>query len=238
MSALSARFVIDAVLRWDGYSRMVVSCLYRTFGTMDGPMLPQLYDLELSGNCYKIRLFFSLIGEAFTLRPTDFTAGEHKSEAFVARNAFGEIPVLTDGDFVLRDSQAILVYLARKHERLDWFPIAAREEASVVQWLMVAENEIARGPNDARLHDKFGFDIDIDIEQARVRSHRILAILERRLADREWLALDHPTIADIACFPYVALSHEGAVSLDAYRAVKAWIERIKGLPGFVGMPAL
>nr|WP_298415551.1 glutathione S-transferase [uncultured Halomonas sp.] len=195
-----------------------------------------LYDLELSGNCYKVRLFLALIGQDYMLRPVAFLEGEHKSEDFIARNPFGEIPVLVDGSVLLRDSQAILVYLARKYALEDWYPTHAHEEAEVLQWLMVAENEIARGPNDARLYDKFGF--PINVAEARIKAARVLEILDKHLSDRDWLALGRPTIGDIACFPYVALSHEGAVSLAPYRAVRAWLERVKSLPDFIPMPAI
>lgn len=196
----------------------------------------QLYDLELSGNCYKVRLFLAFLGQAYDLRPVAFLDGEHKTEEFIARNPFGEIPVLIDGDVLLRDSQAILIYLARKYDRSDWYPTDAAGQAMVAQWLMVAENEIARGPNDARLHDKFG--LAIDVEAARERSARILGILDRHLSTRDWLELGRPTIADIACFPYVALSHEGAVSLEPYASVRTWVDRVKGLSGFIPMPAI
>ncbi|OLF37115.1 MULTISPECIES: glutathione S-transferase family protein [unclassified Psychrobacter] len=196
----------------------------------------ELYDLEVSGNCYKIRLFLALIKQPYTLRPVDFLEGEHKNEASIERNAFGEVPVLIDGDLTLRDSQAILIYLARKFDRTDWYPTTPAEEAKVVQWLMVAESEIARGPNDARLHDKFGYELDIDL--ARNKSTRILDILNEHLLDRDWLELDRPTLADLACFPYVALSEEGGVSLEPYPAITDWIERIKALPDFVTMPGM
>ncbi|MGH6748169.1 MAG: glutathione S-transferase C-terminal domain-containing protein, partial [Methyloceanibacter sp.] len=62
--------------------------------------------------------------------------------------------------------------------------------------------------------------------------------LEAHLTKRDWLALGRPTIADIACMPYVALSHEGGVSLQPYPRVRAWIDRIKALPGSITMPAL
>jgi glutathione S-transferase len=196
----------------------------------------RLYDLELSGNCYKVRLFLSLIQQPYELIPVDFMAGAHKAGPLIEMNPFGEIPILVDGDLVLRDSQAILVYLARKHGGEGWLPTEAGALAQVMEWLMVAENEVARGPNDARLHDKFGYKIDHDL--ATRKSLRLLDLLEARLADRKWLALARPTIADIACFPYVALGHEGRVPVGERRAIAAWIERIKALPGFVGMPAL
>jgi glutathione S-transferase len=195
-----------------------------------------LHDLELSGNCYKVRLFCSLLGLKLDVAAVDFLGGAHKKSPLIEKNPFGEIPVFEDGSVTLRDSQAILVYLARKFGGETWLPTDAAGMAEVMSWLMVAENEIARGPNDARLHDKFGF--DLDVAQAREKAKRIIGLMESHLAKRDWLALDRPTIADIACMPYVALSHEGGVSLQPYPRVRAWIGRIKALPGFIGMPAL
>lgn len=108
----------------------------------------KLHDLELSGNCYKVRLFCSLLGLKLDLAPVDFLDGAHKKSPLIEQNPFGEIPILEDGDVALRDSQAILVYLARKHGGEAWLPIDPVSMAKVVEWLMVAENEIARGPND------------------------------------------------------------------------------------------
>ena len=196
----------------------------------------KLHDLELSGNCYKVRLFCALLGLKLDLQPVDFVAGAHKRSPLIERNPFGEIAILEDGDVVLRDSQAILVYLARKYGGETWLPTEGSSMADVVAWLMVAENEIARGPNDARLHDKFGFKLDVEL--ARAKAECIIGLMEAHLAKRDWLAAGRPTIADIACMPYVALSHEGGVSLQAYPRVRAWIARIKALPGFISMPAL
>ncbi len=196
----------------------------------------KLYDLELSGNCYKVRLFLALIGKAYELVPVDFLDGEHTRPPLSDLNPFKEIPILEDNGLVLRDSQAILVYLARQYAGENWLPADAAGMASVMEWLMMAENEIARGPNDARLHDKFGYELDHAL--AVQKAGRVLGLLEQRLANREWLVGDAPTIADIACFPYVALGHEGGVPVGDHPAVQAWIARIKALPGFIGMPAL
>jgi len=196
----------------------------------------KLYDLELSGNCYKVRLFCALLGLELEIEPIDFMAGAHKASPLIDMNPFGEIPVLEDGEIVLRNSQAILVYLARKYGGESWLPADPVEMARVVSWLMVAENEIARGPNDARLHDKFGFPLDID--KAREKAARILDLLEAHLSKNDWLALDRASIADIACMPYVALGPEGGVSLEPYPAIRAWIDCIKALPGFIAMPGL
>lgn len=195
-----------------------------------------LYDLELSGNCYKVRLFLSLLGEPYRLVSVDFMGGEHKAPPMLDKNPFGELPVLAHGEHIFRDSQAMLVYLARRYGGDDWLPADAPELAQVTQWLMVAENEIARGPGDARLHDFFGY--AIDVSTARERAARTLSIFERHLEGRDWLALGRATSADIACFPYIALGHQGGVGLEDYPAIRAWIGRIAALPGFIGMPGL
>jgi glutathione S-transferase len=196
----------------------------------------KLYDLELSGNCYKVRLLASLLHTPLEIVPVDFMGGAHKQPEFLSLNPLGEIPVLVDGDLVLRDSQAILVYVARQYGGEQWFPSAPVEMARVMQWLSTAANDIARGPNDARLVDKFGY--VLDVEQARTKAHRIIGIIDQHLANRPWLELERPTIADIACFPYIALSHEGGVPLDAYPNVADWMARIKALSGFIPMPAI
>lgn len=198
--------------------------------------MPLLYDLELSGNCYKVRLLCSLLGVPLDVRPVDFLAGDHKRPPVSDLNAFCELPVFIDGDVTVRDSQAILVYVARKWGGEAWLPGDPAGMAAVMQWLMVAENEVARGPNDARLHDKFGFKLDVDA--ARIKAARLLDILEEHLTHNAWLALSRPTIADIACMPYVALGHEGGVPASSHRNVSAWIDRVKALPGFVAMPAI
>lgn len=199
-------------------------------------MTATLYDLELSGNCYKVRLLCALLGVPLNIVPVDFLAGDHKRPPVIDLNPFGELPVFQHADVVLRDSQAILIYIARLWGGESWLPTDAVGLARVCEWLMVAENEIARGPNDARLHDKFGY--EIDCAQARSKAARILGIMERHLSGHDWLALGRPTIADVACMPYVALGHEGGVTLDPYPAVASWVSRVKALPGFITMPAL
>lgn len=199
-------------------------------------MVVKLYNFELSGNCYKVRLLCALLGVPVEITDMDLRGGEHQRSPHIDRNAFAQIPVLEDNGVTLRDSQAILTYIARKWGGDTWLPTDAASLATIVQWLMVAENEIARGPGDARLHDKFGRDVDVDA--AREKAHRLLAIMDTHLARNEWLALGHPTIADIACMPYIAIGHEGGVTLERYPAVQAWIARIKKLPNFIAMPGM
>jgi glutathione S-transferase len=196
----------------------------------------KLYDLEPSGNCYKVRLFAALAQIPVEIVPVDFMAGAHKKPPLIELNAWGELPILVDGDVVLRDSQAILVYLAGKYGGEAWLPKEPAHMALVVQWLSVAANEIQNGPAAARLVDKFGY--AIDKADTLKRSDRILPLLEAHLATNAWLAMGRPTIADCAVFPYVALAHEGGVPLTAYPQIRAWMARIKALPNFLTTPGV
>jgi glutathione S-transferase len=196
----------------------------------------KLYDLELSGNCYKVRLFAALAKIQIDIVAVDFLAGEHKRSPFIDLNPWGEIPILVDDNVVLRDSHAILVYLATKYGGEAWLPKDPAGMAEVAQWLSTAANEVQNGPGAARLVDKFGY--AIDKADTLKRSARILPLIDSHLAKHRWLAQERPTIADCAVMPYVALAPEGSVSLEPYPYIRQWIGRIKELTGFIPMPGI
>jgi len=196
----------------------------------------KLYDFELSGNAYRIRLMLSLLGLDYERVPLKLMEGEQRGHAFLKLNPRGQVPTLDDGGTVVWDSLAILVYLARKYGGEKWLPIDAKGMAEVMQWLAVMENEVLYGLARARVICKFKR--PGPLEETQLLGRKGLDVLEKRLAAHPWLALDHVTIADIGCFPYVALAPEGEIPLDDYPAIRKWIERIKALPGFVGMPGV
>ena len=201
----------------------------------------KLYDYELSGNCYKIRLMLNFLDQKYETRPVDFYPGrEHKSPELMQLNPLGQLPILEDGELVLRDAQAILTYLAHKYDpSRQWYPVSDPERlGQVAQWLAFADG-ITATASSARLHDTLFY--ELDVEAARAGAHRLFRVLDEHLwfAEQEgqdWICSgDHPTIADLACFPYVILSDEGGVSRQDYPAIRRWCDRIKRLPGFVLM---
>ncbi|MFO1323559.1 MAG: glutathione S-transferase family protein [Burkholderiales bacterium] len=196
----------------------------------------KLYDFELSGNCYRIRLFLSLLGLEHEKVPVNLMNGENREPWFLKLNPRGQVPTLDDGGAVVWDSMAILVYLARKYGGEKWLPTDAQGMAEVMQWLALMENETLYGLGKARIICKFKR--PGNLEEAQLLGRKGLDVLEQRLAAHHWLALDHVTIADVGCYPYVALASEGEIPLDPYVSVRSWIERIKALPGFVGMPGI
>lgn len=194
----------------------------------------QLYGHELSGNSYKAKLMLSLLGLDYEWIKVDLLTGAHKQPEFLALNPFGQVPVLVDGNIILADAQAILVYLARQYGTQLWLPVEPEPMSRVIRWLSTTAGEVRLGPESTRLYHLFNVS-NINLERAIQKSEFVLTQLNDHLTNREWLELGHPTIADVAVFPYIALAPDGKISLEPYPHVRAWIERLKHLPGFIGM---
>lgn len=194
----------------------------------------KLYDLHASGNCYKVRLFTSLAHIELETVAVDFLAGAHKQPPLCELNPLGQLPILEDGPVVLRDSQAILVYLAGQYAGLAWWPGHAQGQGEIAQWLSFASNEVQHSLCAARLVKKFGY--PLDLAQAQAKSTQTLALLDQHLEHHDWLAIGRPSIAECAVYPYVVLAPEGDVDLTPYRHVARWIERVEALPGYLAKP--
>jgi glutathione S-transferase len=195
----------------------------------------KLYHHPLSGHSHRARLFLHLLGIEHEAIQVDLAAAAHKSPEFLRLNCFGQIPVLVDGEHVIADSNAILVYLAKKTGAAEWLPEGAFEAAAVQRWLSVAAGQIAFGPAAARLVTVFGRQFDTN--EVIARAHAVLGVIDAELQQREWIAdigAAHPTIADIALYSYISSAPEGNVDLSAYRHVDAWLRRVEALPGFIG----
>ena len=194
----------------------------------------KLYTFPLSGHSHRAELMLSLLGLPFERIPVDLLQRAQKQPEFLAKNPLGQVPVLEDGDVTLADSNAILVYLALRYDtRHSYLPQQPLLAAQVQRWLSLAAGELARGP--ARLRVAVIFGRTLDRAEPEQTSSQLLALLEQTLSEQSWLVGDARTIADVAMYTYVAHAPEGGVSLEAYPAVRAWLERVEALPGFVGM---
>lgn len=191
----------------------------------------KLYHHPISGHAHRARLFLGLLGLEHELVEVDLANGAHKSPEFLKLNPLGQVPVLEDGDKVITDSNAIMVYLAKKTGATNWLPEDAEGAARVQCWLSIAAGQIAFGPAAARLITLFGAPFDAD--EVISRAHAVLGNIEDHLKTNDWLAASHPTIADVALYSYVARAPEGNVDLAAYGKVRDWLKRIEDLPGFV-----
>lgn len=191
----------------------------------------KLYYHPLSGHAHRARLFLSLLKIDAQLIQVDLAARAHKAPDFLKLNPFGQVPVLDDNGTIIADSNAILVYLAKKTGAKKWLPEDPEGAAAVQRWLSVAAGEIAYGPCAARLVTVFGAGFNAD--EVIARAHLILGHIEAELAGRQWIAADQPTIADVALYSYIARAPEGNVDRTPYSSVNAWLKRVEALPGFV-----
>ncbi len=196
----------------------------------------KLYHHELSGHSHRARLMAGLLGLDLQLVPVDLLAGVHKQPAFLARNPFGQVPVLEDGDVTLFDSNAITLYLARRYDpSRTWAPADPVAAALVQEWLSKAANELAHGVAAARLVTVFNASYDHAAVKAKATA--LLEIMDAHLDGRRWFVGNDPTIADVALYSYTAHAPEGGVDLQAHPNVVSWLGRIEQLPGFVPMVA-
>jgi len=197
----------------------------------------KLYSSAVSGHSHRVRLFLSILGLPFETIEVDLRARAQRSPEFLRRNAFGQVPVIEDGDVTLADSNAILVYLNERYaaDPARWLPRDPIGAAQVQRWLSVAAGPLANGPSVARVIVLFG--LPKDATEVIARSNDLFRTMESELAQRPFLAGSSPTLADIANHTYVAHAPEGNVSLADYPHVREWLARIEALPGFVPMAA-
>jgi glutathione S-transferase len=192
-----------------------------------------LHGTVLSGHTHRVENFLCILGLPYRFAPAP--AAVRQSPEFRVLNPLGQIPVLEDGDLVLADSNAILVYLARRYAPgSPWLPDEPVAAARVQRWLSICANEMKNGPAAARVLTVWGG--DGDFAAAHALSAKLFAFMESHLASRSFLAGDHATIADISGYSYIARAPEGRISLDEFPHIRAWLTRVEAIPGFRPMP--
>ncbi|WP_158924807.1 glutathione S-transferase family protein [Acidisphaera sp. S103] len=193
-----------------------------------------LHGTALSGHAHRVELFLLMLKLPY--RFAESPAAVRQSDAFRRLNPLGQIPVLQDGELVLADSNAILVYLAKKYAPdSPWLPEDPIGASHVQRWLSIAAGEAKFGPGLARLIAKGA--VNGSAAEAAGMASTLLGFMDGHLSTRVFLAADHPTIADLACYSYVAVAPDGGITLEPFPAVRAWLRRVEALPGFRGMPA-
>jgi glutathione S-transferase len=194
----------------------------------------KLYRHPLSGHSHRVELMLSMLGLDAEVIDIDLMKGEQKQAEFLSKNRFGQVPLLEDDGHFIADSNAILVYLAKKYDTSGRLLPSEPERATAVQHMLsLAAGPLASGPAAARLITLFG--AGYDAETTIRNAHSILQSINSLLQEREWLAGDTVTIADIANYAYIAHAPEGNVALTDYPNIVRWLDRIEALPRFVPM---
>jgi glutathione S-transferase len=197
-----------------------------------------LYNSAVSGNCYKVRLLAAQLGLSLDLHDVDVVDRSNRPELLGGLNPALRVPTLVlDDGRPLAESNAILWYLG---DRSPYVPDEAYARAQVLQWQFFEQYEHEPSIAVARFlltySGRAAEHEDLIAEKARA-GHRALGVLDGALADREFLVGDAYTIADISLYAYTHVAHEAGIELDAYPAIRAWLERVAGQPGHVAIDA-
>ncbi|MFM0074882.1 glutathione S-transferase [Paraburkholderia sediminicola] len=195
----------------------------------------RLHTTLLSGHGHRVKLFLTLLDLPFEVIELNMAAGDNRRPEYLKLNPFGQVPTIEDGETVLFDSNAILVYLAKRYGDPSWLPEDALGAAAVQRWLSLAAGQIAYGPCAARLVTVFSAPLNLDTAQKI--AHKLFDVLDAELAGKNFAAGDRVSIADIAAHTYIAHAPEGGVSLEPYPNIRAWLRRVEALPRFIAMPA-
>ncbi len=195
-----------------------------------------LYDNAISGNCYKVRLLFSLLGIEYERRQVDVVDRSDRAAVLGQLNPGLRVPtVVLDDGRPLAESDAILMYFA---EGTEYLPTDRYERAQVLQWMFF--EQYSHEPNIAVLRFWAHVGIDGDEREMATRregGYRALEAMESHLADRQFLVADAVTVADLALYAYTHVADEGGFELDRFAAIGAWLERVRDLPGYVSIDA-
>ncbi|CAE6862199.1 glutathione S-transferase family protein [Paraburkholderia domus] len=195
----------------------------------------RLHTTLLSGHGHRVKLFLTLLDLPFEVIELNMRAGDNRRPEYLKLNPLGQVPTIEDGDTVLFDSNAILVYLAKRYGDPSWLPDDALGAAAVQRWLSLAAGQIAYGPCAARLVTVFG--APLNLETAQKIALKLFDVLDAELASKHFAAGDRVSIADIAAHTYIAHAPEGGISLEPYPNIRAWLRRVEALPRFIAMPA-
>ena len=193
-----------------------------------------LYDNPMSGNCFKVRLLFSLLGIEYERREVDVVDRSGRAELLGDLNPGLRVPTLVlDDGRPLAESDAILVYFA---EGTEYLPEDQYARAQVLQWMFF--EQYSHEPNIAVLRFWGEAGIEGDPREAAAKlegGYRALEAMERHLEEREFFVGEGATVADLALYAYTHVAPEGGFEMDRFAAIAAWLERIRALPGYVSI---
>lgn len=200
--------------------------------------MPILHQMAISGNCYKIRLAAHQLGIALTLKDYDRLDGSTRTPEFLKLNPNGKVPLLEFEDGrVLPESGAILYYLS---EGTGLQPASAWDRAQMMQWMFFEQYSHEPYIAVARFWLKFAPPEEMEkrrhlVADWHAKGNAALAVMENHLQSHDWFAGRAYSLADIALYGYTNVAADGGFDLAAFPAVSAWLERVKTVPGHIGL---
>lgn len=198
----------------------------------------KLYHHPFSSNARKAVMAAKLLNAAVEPVFVDLTKGEQMKPEFLALNPNHAVPVLVDGDFVLTESHAIMIYLAEGAAPSTLYPSERQGRAQVLRWMFWASNHL--GPAVAGLNFEnnlkkmFGQGEADPAQVARHERffHQYAKVLDGQLATRAYVTGDALTLADLAIAAPLMYAAAAKLPVEGYAHVKAWMERVEALPAW------
>lgn len=183
-------------------------------------------------NGHKASCTLEELGIAYTVHPIDLAQRDQKTDAFLALNPNGRIPVIVDRaneDLAIFESGAIMIYLAEQAGRL--LPTESKARARVMAWLMFQMGGVGPMMGQANVFFRyFPEKIPAAIDRYQNECRRLFEVLDRRLGESEWLGDDY-SIADIANWCWVRTYKWSGVSRDGLENLDRWLGVMKAKPG-------
>jgi glutathione S-transferase len=194
-----------------------------------------IYNSQVSGNCYKVRLLFAQLGIEYERHELDVVDRSNRPDVLGGRNPALRVPTLVlDDGRSLGESNAIVNYFA---EGTPYLPEDRFERAQVLQWQFFEQYD--HEPNIAVARFLLAYSgtnpSEADLESQRRGGYRALDAMEGHLADRRFLVGERYSIADISLYAYTHVAEEGGYDLSRYPGVEAWLKRVAAQPGHVSI---
>jgi len=193
----------------------------------------KLHCFAQSGNAYKVALMLALNDADWDPVWVDFFNAGTRTPEYLEINEMGEVPVLEHGALRLTQSGVILDYLAQRYR--DFAPKSDEERREVMRWILWDNHKLTSYIASLRFMMKFLPEERTDqhvMAWLSKRSGNALTILDRHLFTQDWVAADHPTIADLSCVGYLYYDHEFGHDLTSYANIERWRQAIAALPGW------
>ena len=199
----------------------------------------KLYDHPISGNCYKARLLLSHLGIAYEKVRVELFEGENKAESFTKLNPNQKIPVLADGGYTIWESNAVVLYIAKKYLPNDYFSDNPEEFGLIIQWSIFGKTSIDPYLAVSRYFLKFLGEGNFDkaqLDSLQQQGKHSLTIMDNHLSQNDFLAGKY-SVADMCCYPYILLANEGGIDIADFPNVEQWCKRIESQAGYINIDA-
>ena len=195
-----------------------------------------LYDSKVSGNCYKVRLLFALLGIDYERRELSVVDKSNREDELGDLNPGLRVPtVVLDDGRPLGESGAILWYFA---DGTQFVPTDPFERAKVLQWMFFEQyshEPYVATPRYIVKHFSPDHERRAELPDRLAKGRAALAVMEQHLRLRTFFVAERYTIADIALYAYTHVAHEGGHDLTSYPSIRSWLTRVAAEPNHTGI---